>query len=64
MRNRGIEIYMFNESNDFDLKSLLGTKGLKDKSLINALIDIHEFTAGYTLGKFKTGKILSNIFCF
>lgn len=53
MRNRGIEIYMFSDSNDFDLKAMITSKGLKDKSLINSLINIHEFTASCALGVYK-----------
>lgn len=54
MRNRGIEIYMFNEKengvNDFDLKSLIDMKGLKDTTFINTLINIHNFIGSCTLG--------------
>lgn len=56
MRNRGIEIYMFNEKedteiNNFDLKSLISLKGLNIKNHIAALINIHEFITDLVIGK-------------
>lgn len=57
MRNRGIEIFMFNEKdgiNEFDLKAMLELKGLRNKSLINALIDVHDFVVAHTLGGYCT----------
>lgn len=54
MRNRGIEVYMFNEReggvNEFDLKSLINLRGLQDQNLINALIDVHNFIDSHILG--------------
>lgn len=55
MRNRGVEIYMLNEkedneTNDFDLKSLISLKGLNSKNHINALIETHEFINDLIIG--------------
>lgn len=56
MRNRGIEIYVLDESeskkiNTVDLKSLISLKGLQNNDHINALTKIHEFVSDLVLGK-------------
>lgn len=56
MRNRGVEIYMFNEkecqnTNVLDIKSLINLEGLNETGHINALLIIHDFISDLTLGE-------------
>lgn len=64
MRNRGIEIHMFHDNNnDFDLKAMIGAKGLKNNAIVNNLIEIHEYIGGYILGEpFGLSHLLQSSF--
>ncbi|XP_066248350.1 midasin [Euwallacea similis] len=64
MRNRGVEIYMLNDSeiatdNNFDLLSLIDLKGLSNPKLIKTLLKVHEFISTLILSeKPKTTDII------
>lgn len=54
MRNRGIEIFILdNHENEYDLKSLIASKGLQDNTHIYALLKIHEFISDLVIGNLK-----------
>lgn len=51
MRNRGIEIFMLDtDENEYDLKSLIASKGLQENNYICALLKIHEFISDLVIG--------------
>lgn len=56
MRNRGVEIYMLNDSevtgsNTFDIKSMIQLQGLSDQKLIKALLKVHQFVSSIILSE-------------
>ncbi|XP_066138163.1 midasin [Euwallacea fornicatus] len=66
MRNRGVEIYMLNDSelataNNFDLLSLIDLKGLSNPKLIKTLLKVHEFISNLILS--EKPKIIDIIQC-